>query len=207
VIVYVETNFVLELALIQEQQASCEEILRLSEAGSFALVIPAYSLVEPYETLVRRHRQRKELKADLDIEIDQLTRTASYSDRRHGFQGLSALLIDSAEEETKRLEELRQRLLKICHVIQLDAARVETATRYQNEHSFSPQDALIYASVVSHLHESASGKSCFLNRNARDFDDPDIVEELRSLDCRLIARFDDGLEHLRHHIRTDDASS
>jgi hypothetical protein len=48
--VYVETNFVLELVLAQEQQASCEEILALSEEGSLRLVIPSYSLVEPYET-------------------------------------------------------------------------------------------------------------------------------------------------------------
>ncbi len=53
----------LELALLQEQQASCEEILRLSEAGNIYLVIPAYSIAEPYETLVRRHRQRKRMKA------------------------------------------------------------------------------------------------------------------------------------------------
>ena len=204
--VYVETNFVLELALVQEQQASCKEILGLSEAGSVTLVIPAYSLVEPYDTLVRRHRQRKELKADLDAELDQLTRSTSYTERLRGFHDLSALLIDSADEEAKRLEELRERLMRICQVIPLDAACLETATRYQNQHKFSPQDALVYASVVSHLSESQPGRSCFLNRNARDFDDPDIVEELRSLDCKLIARVDDGLDHLRHHIKNDDAS-
>jgi hypothetical protein len=55
----VESNFVLELALLQEQHASCEDILRLSEAGNAQLIIPAYSLVEPYETPIRRHRQRK----------------------------------------------------------------------------------------------------------------------------------------------------
>lgn len=204
--VYVETNFVLELALVQEQRGSCEEILDLTETGSVALVIPAYSLVEPYDTLVRRHRQRKDLKADLDLEIDQLTRSASYTDRLRGFHDLSALLIDSADEEAKRLEELRERLMRICQVIPLDAACLETATRYQDQHKFSPQDALVYASVVSHLSESPSGRSCFLNRNARDFDDPDIVEELRTHDCKLIARFDDGLEHVRHHIPHDDAS-
>ena len=54
--VYVESNFVLELALLQEQHASCEALLRLCEEGGIQLVIPAYSLAEPYETLTRRHR-------------------------------------------------------------------------------------------------------------------------------------------------------
>jgi hypothetical protein len=116
---YVESNFVLELALVQEQQASCEEIVRLGEARKVRLVLPAYSLVEPYETLVRRHRQRKKMKADLDAELGQLTRTATYSQRLARFQGLTALLIDSANEEAKRLEAVRARLLNGCEIISL----------------------------------------------------------------------------------------
>ena len=57
--IYIESNFVLELALVQEQEASCENLLQVCEAGRAKLIIPAYSLVEPYETLVRRHTQRR----------------------------------------------------------------------------------------------------------------------------------------------------
>lgn len=52
--VYVESNFVLELALLQEQHVACEEILLLCERGTLRLVMPAYCLMEPYETLGRR---------------------------------------------------------------------------------------------------------------------------------------------------------
>ena len=48
--VYVESNFVLELAFLQEQCSSCEKILSLCEARRIQLLIPAYSLAEPYET-------------------------------------------------------------------------------------------------------------------------------------------------------------
>lgn len=51
--VYVETNFVLELALLQEQQESCQKLLDLAEAGRINLILPAFSLTEPYETLIR----------------------------------------------------------------------------------------------------------------------------------------------------------
>jgi hypothetical protein len=37
--VYVESNFVLQLALLQESYASCEAILQLSESGSRVLRI------------------------------------------------------------------------------------------------------------------------------------------------------------------------
>lgn len=57
--VYIESNFVLELAFLQEQSSSCEEILRLAEGEHIELVVPAYALIEPYETLVRRRRGRE----------------------------------------------------------------------------------------------------------------------------------------------------
>jgi hypothetical protein len=44
--VYVETNFVLELALEQAQHAECEEILRLAESKSVEIALPAFSFVE-----------------------------------------------------------------------------------------------------------------------------------------------------------------
>jgi hypothetical protein len=69
--VYIESNFVFELVSVQKQQASCEEIVRLSEARSVTLVIPAYSLVEPHDTLVRRHKSRLSLKEDLAAEREQ----------------------------------------------------------------------------------------------------------------------------------------
>ncbi len=197
--VYLESNFVLELALVQEQRASCEEIVRLGEARQARLVIPAYSLVEPYETLVRRQKQRKKTKLDLDTELGQLARTAAYSQRLGEFQSLTALLIDSADEEAKRLEEVRARLLNSCEVIPLEASTLTAAALHQVKHDLSPQDALVYASVLSHLTQSAPRQSCFLNRNTRDFDDPDIFDELKRHGCALIPRFDDGFEYVRIH--------
>jgi len=54
--VYVETNFVLELALLQEQQESCQQLLNLAEADRINLILPAFSFTEPYETLIRREK-------------------------------------------------------------------------------------------------------------------------------------------------------
>lgn len=198
--IYVESNFVLELALVQEQQASCEEIVRLCEAGGVRLVAPAYSFVEPYETLVRRHSRRKDMKGALDNELGQLIRTADYAVRLSGFKSLTGLLIESADAEANRLEQVRARLLKTCEVVSLDASTLAAATQYQIQHGLSPQDAIVYASVLSHLMRSTPPVSCFLNRNSKDFDDPDIDDELKRHRCILIPRFDDGLKYVRSHL-------
>lgn len=198
--IYVESNFVLELALLQEQHVSCEDILRLCEVGKAQLIIPAYSLVEPYETLMRRHRQRKRMKAELDDELRQLARTTTYAHRLDGFQNLTALLIDSADEEAKRLEETRSHLLKTAEIIPLTRTILEAAPRYQVDHDLSPQDALVYAAVLSHLKQSSVPQSCFLNKNSKDFDDPDLVEELNTYNCRLLPRFDIGYQFILSRI-------
>lgn len=194
--VYVESNFVLELALLQEQQASCEEILRLCEQGKVRLIVPAYSLAEPHETLVRRHKQRRRMKADLDEELRQLARTVTFTQRLSGLQDLTALLIDSADEEVRRLENVQSRLLKAAEIVSLEVPIFQAAMQYQRIHDLSPGDAIVYASVLAHLRQSAVEHNCFLNRNSKDFDDPEIIEELNRHNCILIPRFNDGYRYL-----------
>jgi hypothetical protein len=70
-----------------------------------------------------------------------------------------------------------------------------TAARQEARHGLSAKDAIVYASVLSHLDAQAGAPSCFLTRDA-DFDDPDIVHELKEHGCRLIPRFDAGLSCL-----------
>jgi hypothetical protein len=98
-------------------------------------------------------------------------------------------------------------LLKACEIISLDTSILAAATGYQADHDLSPQDALVYASVLSHLKRSAPPESCFMNRNARDFDDPDIVDELKRHSCVLIPRFDDGLGYVRNRTKDEGQSA
>ena len=45
-ILYVESNFPLELARVQEEAAEVEELLKLAETGVVNLVFPAISVTE-----------------------------------------------------------------------------------------------------------------------------------------------------------------
>ena len=193
--VYLESNFVLELAFLQEQSASCERILSLGEAGHVRLAVPAYSLAEPYETLVRRQRQRKRTKEALDRELGQIARSAAYEDRLGRFRDLTALLINSADEEARRLEEVRSRLIETADTIPLEASVLAAAAQYQRKHDFSPQDALVYSAVLAHLERDYARPSCFLNKD-KDFDDQDVLEELGGYNCKLFPRFDSGCRYI-----------
>lgn len=198
--VYVESNFVLELALVQEQSASCEEILGFCEASRLRLVVPAYSLAEPYATLTRRHEERKILKKELDDEFRQISRTASLSEQLAGFKDLTAVLISVAQQEMQGLERVRSRLIEAAEVVPLDTSVLAAATQYQRIHGLSPQDALVYSSVLSHLKRVRAPESCFLNRD-KHFRDQNIIDELAGYNCRFLSQFDAGYSFIRKALK------
>ena len=59
-----------------------------------------------------------------------------------------------------------------------------------------PPDSLVLGSVMTHLSETNPDVSCFLNKNAKDFDTPDVRDELRPYNCRLIGSFEHGLNYI-----------
>ena len=194
--VYVETNFVLELALLQEQSESCDEILQVCESGRARLVVPASSIAEASATLSLRGARRQDMKQNLDRELHQLARTGTYSQRLQGFREMTALLIESTATEAARLSEVTSRLLHVAEIVSLDAQILSAAEVLQNNYDLRPPDALVLASVLRHLGDAPETPGCFLNRDS-DFDDPKIVEELSRRRCKLFGRFDRGLAALQ----------
>ena len=199
--VYVETNFVLELAFEQEQRASCELVLQLCETRQAKLTVPAYSFAELHEKLNRQSNHRQNLQQQLNAELRQLSRTASYVNRIQNIQDLESLLLQSIEEERQRFNQTRSRLLSIAELIPLNAEILLEAASCEITHKLKPQDAIVDASVIHHLKDEQPQQSCFLNRNVRDFDDPDIIDELNQLHCRMISRFDHGFQFLQAQLR------
>jgi predicted nucleic acid-binding protein len=195
VIVYVESNFVIELALLQEQHAACDSILRICEAGDPRLVMPAFSMMEPLETVRRHQVARRRAKKTLEDEIRQLARTAIYKERLRDVETVVALLVDSSEEDLQRLASVRSRLLACVELIPLESAILTHAEEHQEEYDLSAQDAVVYASVLAHLKRSGE-PSCFVSRD-RDFDDQEIKRELKSYNCRLLSNFETADQFLR----------
>ncbi len=196
--VYVESNFVLELAFLQEQSESCNEILGLSSAKRVQLVVPAYSLAEPYETLARRQTRRLRKKEELDAELRDISRTAIYA---HRFGELTALMIKIVDVEAQRLEEIRTHLEKTAIIIPLNTSVLAESKQYQRACGFSPQDAFVYSSILLHQKKFPSKRSCFLNRNSNNFDGQNIVDQLGSYNCKRLPRFDAGYRFICKALR------
>jgi hypothetical protein len=99
VTVYVETNFVLKLALQQEECDSCAEIVRLATQGRIALAVPAFSLAEPHVAIFGKEKARNQLRRDLDKHLRELARSKQHRAVPTDFAALGAVLAASAQSE------------------------------------------------------------------------------------------------------------
>lgn len=198
--IYLESNFVLELAFLQAEHEHCSALLRLSESGDIRLVLPAFSIGEPYETWVRRSKRRREIHEELTTAIRELSRSSPYVRATDHFHELTGLLIRSGEEEKRRLDETLEEILRTVEVIPIGLSIIRAAINYQRELYLSPQDSIVYASVLDHLNSESPEPGCFITTNSRDFANPDIEFELTHRNCRLLTKFADGAGYIRSQL-------
>lgn len=198
--IYVETNFVLELVFQQEEYQSCQAILELSQACNVNLIIPAYSLIEPQEKLTRQKKEREKLNRDINQALKQLVRTDSYRSYAEQIESLKDLMIKSIDAERERFIQYREQLLKTAEIIPLTVEILQQGASYEEIYHLGGQDAIVLASVLSHLQDNNSDSACFLNRNSRDFNQPDIKEFLDFYQCKLITTFPNGLNFVKSQL-------
>jgi predicted nucleic acid-binding protein len=198
--VFVETNFVIELALEQQEAPACSALLELADQATIRLFIPAYSLIEPHETLTRRHSERAALRSRVSTELAQLARSTPLAQRVAASQDIVSLLVDSAEYETRRIGDVKARICSAAGILPITLDVVRRAAAYQNTFDLSAQDAVVYASIRTRLDTDHAVQSCFVSRNPRDFADPDVRADLATMNCRYFASFDPALAYVRHAL-------
>ena len=199
--VYVESNFLLELVLQQEEADACESLLKLAECGQISLVVPAYALIESWETVDRRKTGWKVLREQAfnnrlisEFNRSPLTKAAAakLKDASDGFLKAEQDLADGKEVVWARVHEHAE-------LIPIDGKIVAAAERDHATFDLDFPDAVMLASVLSHL-DANPAAGVFLNRNSNDFDDPAIVAELRRRDCKFFPSFNGGLAHIKREL-------
>lgn len=196
-IVYVESNFLLEIAALQEEHEQCTELLRLAEEEEIRLVVPSFAIAEPIHTIHRRHSERAQLQRRLTREIGLLSRSASFQERLREIGDVASILHESRQEEQRALDEVLERAAGVGELIPLNKDVLNRARGVRDEHGLSQPDAIILASVLYHLRTAPDERRCFLQRDRKDFRSPDIETELEALDCELLPGFDAGLGYVR----------
>ncbi len=201
-IVYIESNFVLEVALEQEHFSSTEAILKLAESNKIELAFPSFALSEPFATVMHRDRERKKLHGDLTVTLGQLRRSEPHKQTVLELQPVLVILKDAVNGEFGHLHSTVARLLKVSKSIELDESSLEQALNYQRKFGLKPQDSIIYSTVIANMQQRPVAEAkCFLSRDREAFStNPGIKSELASYNCRYIGSFAQGLSFIQHAL-------
>jgi predicted nucleic acid-binding protein len=203
----VETNFLLELAYLQEEHLACEQLLAMAELGSTRLTIPAFCLVEAREGLRQRKRQRREFFEKLQGQLRELGRLAPHKAIPAQSEPLRNALLYSSDQEMQRLESTVARLSRLVTPAPVTSASASDASRYEADYDLAPFDALVLAVIRAELLASAVEPKCFVTKNGQDFDVPGLHAELATFNCKLLLCFQDALGWTSYTLRQGDTTN
>lgn len=209
-IVYVETNFILELALEQDQHNAANRILELAEDGKVEISFPGFSISESLTTVTRRRRERKQFSRLLQQTLDQLKLSEPYKQIANDLDPAQALLQNAIETESDRLLSVIERILLVGKILELDTSSFRQALTYKGQ--LSTEDSTIYGTIISDLRlRQYDETKFFLSKDEEAFDDDRkkkrkayeqrIKTELASYNCKYIKVFEHGLSAIESKLR------
>jgi hypothetical protein len=194
--VYAESNFVLELVLEQEERDACEQLLELAARKQIELALPAFSVIEPYQTINRRRTDNVPYRQWLDRTQVQVARSASLATDAFILQSAKDLVIRADQVAQDRYREIRARLVSVARLLPIDAAVLAEASSLNAQLALELPDALVLACVLADG-TARPTRSVFANRNSKDFLTPDVRSRLKGIDCTAIGVFSHALEHVK----------
>jgi predicted nucleic acid-binding protein len=198
-IVFVESNFVLELALRQSEVQAAQSLLELAESGKIDVRIPAVSLIEPRYKLAQTASDHRRLRDAIDKQLKQMVRSAGFVDLEAKSSDLMGALATKADLDIREFEAVTRRVLDCAKILPLTHEVLWAGMRRQLL-DLEPMDALVFASVEASLQDAAVGESVFANRDAKGFLSKTVVDDLEKRRCRVIPNFSRSLEYVRKRI-------
>lgn len=189
-IVYVETNFILELAYLRSTSDNCQRLVDLARESKISLVIPGFALVEARMAWQNIAKRRNRLHSEVRAELAELARSRPLIGIGEQSQTFITALVDTAQADRTRLENAISALAEYAMVLPIDTESIAGAFQVEGRFGFSPQDALVYASIAAHLPKVPGIAKIFVTQNARDFFIPSVEQELNSHGCKLLTNFE-----------------
>ena len=197
-IVYVESNFLVEIARQQEQATSAEALLGLAEGGGLTMRWPAFCLAESLGALMRLGNARKAVQSEIVRQAKDLGRSDAHASLAGKLREVSGDLAAVDALESARLDSVVRRLMVLGSPVPLEPRIYDGALDYRTKYGLSTQDAVVYASVIADLgRQDRSGRKLFVSRNSNDFETEDLTAELAALGCAYVASFDMALRAAR----------
>lgn len=195
--VYVESGFVLILALRQEDHEAAGRILELARERRIDLKIPAFSLSEPFATVQYRANNRNRLIDELRREIRELRRTQPHETMARELGQYMIQMTEVLQTQLDATEAIVLELSRTCGLLPLDATTLSLIASYKAAYNLRLPDAVILASIALDLErQPAPTDALFISQNVKDFEDPAIQAALQQLRCKYLADFTNALRFI-----------
>ncbi len=203
-IVYIESNFLQEIALQQREFSFAASILKLAEQGKIQLIFPDIALCEPFTTVMYRNRDRKRILNDLSAALQQLRRSKYHEQIMKRASPVISVLTQAESLEMAGLDEVMSRLLSVGLQIHIDNKCFKQAILYRENYNLSAQDSLVYAGLIADLQaRPLEEKKSFLSLDRKAFADVSGMKaELAPYNCRYIGSFQQGLDYIEHTLQS-----
>ena len=195
---FVETNFVLEMFLEQEQALACNSLLSAAERGEIQLYLPAFCLMEPVYSLGSRSKQRKELWQQVNGELQQAAReTSDKTSIQELSRSFDTVLVARNQRQQQRLLEISTRLAGVANLVPLTREVWQGAISLLQTTELTLPDALVGASVLGQLSQGGVAQNLFLTRDRKAFKIEVLEEQLQAAGCAVMFNFVDAAQRLR----------
>jgi hypothetical protein len=130
-----------------------------------------------------------------------MSRSKDFSHIYDASSAVRGALANKAQVDEKRYLDTVARLRGCAEVLPLTGDTVGAASDFQYVFGLSPQDALIFASVVEFLKIGDNQTSVFANKNSKDFLAQDVVDYLEPWGCKVVPLFSNALSFVENEIR------
>ncbi len=126
-IVYIESNFVLELTFEQEQALSANNILALAASKKIKLVFPSFVLSEPFEAVMRERRERNDLYNGLVKTLKKLQRSEALRKEMLDLESAAGILRDAYVRQINLLHSTFDSLLNVGENVETNIVKFREA--------------------------------------------------------------------------------
>jgi len=165
VILYLETNGILELALRQERVADTERLVELAKAGNIALAVPAIALAESYYPLRERMQWFEQYQRMTQEAVSAMGRSQAEAYTKIAAAGseVETQLVAILTQERGSLEQSILSLIDLAESIPLSADIIQSSINLSAAIGLTEFDAMICASVINHANGEPDARKAFLS--------------------------------------------
>ncbi len=200
-IVYFETNLVLELVFGQEQTQQIHEILELARHKVIELVFPVFALIEPSWRITEHNLEADRLKTSLSAELKKhqkwFHRSRTPQNLNDFYNSVSTEMAKITRREADLFEATTLDLLDLGRCLEINGPIYRQAVTAIKVLDLSLFEALIYASIIADLQQQDPDiPKCFMSKDGNAFANPDIKAELRKYNCVWTNDFNNGLKFI-----------